>query len=223
MRVGLMRDYSSTVGCQALLYRGLSAVHRGLPTVHILYNPPMPSPQYAVVAYVKAPAGLFLEGLRREVYPAHAHLPAHLTILPPRRLLSAEPAAVAALRESCREVAPFEVVLGEVASFAPVTPTVFLQIEHGAYRMRELHDRLNLAVFQQDEPWPYMPHLTVVKMETLPEAAQALADAIARWAEFRETRRIRVEELTFVREVEGGGWADVAPVPLGRGVQQASR
>lgn len=175
----------------------------------------MPSPQYAVVAYVKAPAGLFLEALRREVYPRQAHLPAHLTMLPPRKLLAGEAAAIEALRQLCREVEPFEVVLGEVASFAPVTPTVFLQIEHGAYRMRELHDRLNLALFQQDEPWPYMPHFTVIKMATLPEAERAFADAQARWAQYRDTRRILVDQLTFVREADGG-WVDVAPVRLGK-------
>src|SRR3954470_21295215 len=147
-------------------------------------------PQYAVVAYVRDPVGHFVEELRREVYPQHAHLPAHLTMLPPRQLLGADAAAaqvsaIAELQALCRDVKPFEVTLGEVTSFAPVTPTVFLQIEHGAYRMRELHDRLNLALFQQDEPWPYMPHLTVIKVETLAEAERAFADAKARWERYQ--------------------------------------
>ena len=183
-------------------------------------------PQYAVVAYVRDPVGHFLEELRREVYPQHAYLPAHLTMLPPRQLLvsdtaatesdAAELAATQALQSLCREVEPFEVTLGEVASFAPVTPTVFLQIEQGAYRMRELHDRLNLRIFQQDEPWPYMPHLTVVKMTTLPEAETAFADATRRWAQYRGPRRVLVDQLTFVREAAGGHWVDVAPVRLGK-------
>ena len=177
-------------------------------------------PQYAVVAYVRDPVGQFLEALRREVYPQHAYLPAHLTMLPPRQLLGSEPAAersaTQALQTVCREIEPFEVTLGEVASFAPVTPTVYLKIAYGAQHMRELHDRLNLPLFQQDEPWPYEPHLTVVKRTTLPEAEVAFADARARWTQFHGPRRVLVEQLTFVRERADGRWIDVAPVRLGR-------
>ena len=89
--------------------------------------------------------------------------------------------------------------------------------------MRELHDRLNLQLFQQDEPWPYMPHLTVVKMVSLPEAEKAFAAATARWADYAGKRRILVEELTFVREGAAGRWMDIAPLRLGRSLQQASR
>ncbi|MDP9268222.1 MAG: 2'-5' RNA ligase family protein [Acidobacteriota bacterium] len=173
-------------------------------------------PQYAVVAYVRDPVGHFLEELRREVYPQYPHLPAHLTILPPRQLLAGEPAAVAALQALGRGIEPFEVTLGAVASFAPVTPTVFLEIAHGAHRMRELHDLLSLPLFQQDEPWPYEPHLTVVKVGTLPEAERAFADALARWAHYHGPRRLLVEQLTFVREGADSCWVDVAPVRLGR-------
>ena len=185
-------------------------------------------PQYAVVAYVRDPVGHFLEELRREVYPHHAHLPAHLTILPPRQLLgsqtdAAQLQAIQALQTLCCEIEPFEVTLGNVASFALVTPTVYLEIEHGAQRMRELHDRLNLPLFQQDEPWPYEPHLTVVKRTTLSEAETAFADARARWAQYHGPRRVLVDQLTFVREGDDGGWVDVAPVRLGRSVPQASR
>jgi len=177
-------------------------------------------PQYAVVAYVRDPVGHFLEELRREVYPQHPHLPAHLTMLPPRQLLGGESAATEALQTLCRELEPFEVTLGEVTSFAPVTPTVYLRIEQGADRMRELHDRLNLRLFQQDEPWPYEPHLTVVKVATLPEAELAFAGALTRWAKYHGPRRVLVEQLTFVREGADGCWVDVAPVRLGKSVHQ---
>jgi len=176
----------------------------------------MRQPQYAVVAYVRNEVGEFVESLRRELYPEHAHLPAHLTMLPPRQLLGGEGETVQALHELCRGVEPFEVAVGEVASFCPVTPTVFLQVEHGAYRMRELHDRLNTSLFQQQEPWPYMPHLTIVKVATLEQAEAARAQAAARWADYRASRRIVVDQLTFVREREGGRWLDLAPVRLGR-------
>ena len=180
-------------------------------------------PQYAVVAYVKRPIGPVVEELRRQLHPPHSHLPAHLTMLPPRQLLGGESETVEALQELCRGEEPFEVVLGGVASFMPVTPTVFLEVEHSAPRMRALHDRLNSRLFQQDEPWPYVPHLTIVKMETLPEAKAALATATKRWAEYEGSHRILVEQLTFVRESVEGGWIDLAPLRLGRAVSTPSK
>lgn len=179
-------------------------------------------PQYAVVAYVTNAIGVFVEDLRRELYPEHAHLPAHLTVLPPRRLITSEAQALETLQELCRNVGPFEVTMGAVTSFMPVTPTVFLQVEHGAYRMRELHDRLIASQFQPDEPWPYMPHLTIVKMDSFDKARLAQEVALERWSRYHGTQRILVEQLTFVREGENSRWIDIAPIRLGRTLTQPS-
>src|SRR5438093_210409 len=85
--------------------------------------------RYALVAYVRNPVGEFVEKLRRELHPELPHLAAHLTILPPRALQSTEPAAREVLEEVCSGVEPFEVTLGDVETFVPVTPTVFMRVE----------------------------------------------------------------------------------------------
>jgi len=176
----------------------------------------MTPPQYALVAYVRNSVGEFVESLRREFHPKHAHLPAHISVLPPRRLQGSERDALDILERVCRQVEPFEIVLGEVASFAPITPTVFVRVAHAAYRMRELHDRINSGALCADEPWPYMPHLTIVRMDTPEEIAPVLEEARRRWSEFRGSRRLLLEQLTFVREAGENRWTDLAPVPLGR-------
>jgi 2'-5' RNA ligase len=116
----------------------------------------------------------------------------------------------------CREVDPFEIVLGEVATFIPVTPTVFIRVAHAAYRMRELHDRLNLGPLRAQEQWPYMPHLTIVRMDTTEQAVPALEEARRRWETYPESRRVLIDQLTFVREAGANSWVDLAPIPLGR-------
>jgi len=173
-------------------------------------------PRYALVAYVTNPVGDFVQHLRRELHPDLPHLAAHLTVLPPRVLHGDELAALELLEEVCGHVAPFEIVLGEVETFVPVTPTVFIRVAHGAYRMRELHDRLNTEAFASSEEWPYMPHLTIVKMSTEPQAEQAYTLARDRWAEFPGSRRVEIRELTFVREEQENRWVDLAGIPLGR-------
>ena len=98
----------------------------------------MPGSRYALVAYVGKPVGDFIASLRRELHPELPHLAAHITILPPRVLKGSETSAIESLEQSCREVDPFEVTLGEVETFIPVTPTVFIRVAHAAVRMQEV-------------------------------------------------------------------------------------
>ena len=160
--------------------------------------------------------GEFVEKLRRELHPQLPHLSAHVTILPPRCLQGNEHSARELLAELCSSVDPFEITLGDVETFVPVTPTVFIRVAHAAYKMRELHDRLNTKSLLAGEEWPYMPHLTIVKMETERQAKDAFQIAHQRWNYYTGTRRVRIAELTFVREQHENKWVDLTPIPLGR-------
>jgi 2'-5' RNA ligase len=175
----------------------------------------MEPPQYAVVAYVKDGLGRFVEELRRAFDPLYGHLPAHITVLPPRCLQVPESEARRTLEALCRDQQRFEIAFGDVESFVPRTPVVFIRLAHAAYKMRELHDRLNTGPLLSDEPWPYMPHLTIIKSEE-PERAQVVLPEIReRWAQYQGSRRTLIDELTFVRQTQGLHWEDLAPIQLG--------
>ena len=176
----------------------------------------MPTPRYALVAYLRNPVGEFVEHLRQQLHPEHPHLAAHLTVLPPRPLNGSESAAREILEEVCSQVEPFTVTLGDVETFCPLTPTVFIRVAHAAYRMRELHDQLNTGALAFQEEWPYMPHLTIVKMGIESQAQEAYRVARDRWDHFKANRDILVSELIFVREEEPNRWVDLAEVRLGR-------
>jgi 2'-5' RNA ligase len=180
------------------------------------FYPDMQNPRYALVAYVKNPVGEFVENLRRELHPDLPHLAAHVTILPPRLLQGNETLALQMLEKMCALSEPFEVSLGDVVTFLPDSPTVYIRIDHGANRMCELHDRLNTQALAFNEEWPYVPHLTIVKMATQLPAKHAFRVACERWSRYSGERRILLEHLTFVREVEPDRWVDLAPVTLGR-------
>jgi 2'-5' RNA ligase len=170
---------------------------------------------YAAVTYVRSPAGMFVEEMRRDLHPAHTHADAHITVLPPRPLQGTEADAIQLLREMCRSVAPFEVTMGDVESFVPTTPTVFIRVAYGAYRIRELHDHLNQGPLLYCEPWPYMPHLTIVKLDTIDEARKVIGLARPRWDQCEDSRKIRIDTLTFVKG-NGERWMDLATIPLGQ-------
>ncbi|MGA8621057.1 MAG: 2'-5' RNA ligase family protein [Candidatus Sulfotelmatobacter sp.] len=175
----------------------------------------MPSLRYALVAYVKTPVGEFVENLRRELHPDLPHLAAHLTLLPPRPLQGSEGEALLLLARICGRAEPFEVTLGDMESFVPTTPTVYIAVAHGASRLEELHRQLNNLSLACAEEWPYIPHLTVAKMATEEAADQALEIARRRWRQYSGSRRILLDRLTFVREDAPNCWVDLAPVPLG--------
>jgi len=176
----------------------------------------MQNPRYALVAYVKSPAGEFIENLRRELHPDLPHLAAHLTILPPRPLRGSEASALQILERVCGDEEPFEVSLGAVGTFVPVTPTIFIRIEAAAQRMTDLHQKLNIDGLQFAEEWPYIPHMTIAKMGAVQLAKSAYETARQRWQEYSGSRRILLEKLTFVREESPNCWADLAAVLLGR-------
>jgi 2'-5' RNA ligase len=178
--------------------------------------------RYALVAYLRNPIGEFVESLRRELHPELPHLAAHVTLLPPRYLSASESAAIDTLEEICKQFEPFEVSLGEVETFIPVTPTVFIRVAHAAYRMRELHDQLNINGLACQEEWPYMPHLTIVKMGAEDQAQHAYRVARTRWSEFDEPRCIEIRDLTFVREEAQNRWADLAGIRLGQMLAKSS-
>ncbi len=81
--------------------------------------------------------------------------------------------------------------------------------------MQELHRHLNQEIFAFAEEWPYVPHLTIAKMQTEQEAAHAVQIARQWWRDYPGSRRILLDRLTFVREEAPNCWIDLAPVPLG--------
>ena len=100
-------------------------------------------------------------------------------------------------------------------TFVPVTPTVYIRVEGGAARMRELHSKLNTEALEFQEEWQYIPHVTIVKMTSEPPAQTAFQMAHERWAKFSGSRRILLERLIFVREDLRADapncWVDLAP------------
>ena len=156
-----------------------------------------------------------MENLRRELHPTCPHLAAHITFLPPRPLQGTESAALQLLEGICGQTEPFEVTLGDVDTFVPATPTVYIRVAHAASRLEELHGQLNAHELAFAEEWPYIPHLTIAKMPSEEAANQALEMARKRWREYSGSRRILLDRLTFVREDAENHWVDLAPVLLG--------
>lgn len=175
--------------------------------------------QSAVVCYLNGDLAKFAETLRSQLAPEQSHLRAHITLLPPRLIKThadgAHAAATEALRSAGLQLAPLRISLDHVESFLPLHPTVYLRVHHGARHLRSIYETLNSGDFAVDDPWPYMPHLTLA---TLPDARQtraALAQAEQHWQRYQGEREFTLTEMTLVREDTPEHWTDIETILWG--------
>ena len=191
----------------------------------------MEARQYAVVSYLNGPLAEFAERLRARLTPGQAHLRAHITMLHPRLLavgpaVSApqvknlaftehEIAACAIVDRASAQLAPIRVSLGDIATFAPAHPTVYLPVEDGARHLRYLNSLLKVGVLDSPEPWEYVPHLTLATLADNAAAFCASQVAAAAWQDYRGPRAALIEELSLVREESPDRWLDLHNANLG--------
>lgn len=186
--------------------------------------------QYAVVSYLNGPLAEFAQGLRRHLAPDQAHLRAHITMLHPRylpnsletwqrtatsSLTEAERAACAIVDRACAQLASIRVSLGDVATFAPAHPTVYLPVKDGARHLRYLNDLLKSGPLNSPEPWEYVPHLTLATLPDNDSTVRAGLIAAEHWRAYRGPREFLIEELSLVREDSPGRWLDLYTASLG--------
>ena len=167
---------------------------------------------YALVIYLPEPLGSILDELRLEMVPGcNPH--AHISVLPPRPLLSTPQEAIAEAHNAMAGFPPFEIELGQIELF-PVTDVIYISVEGGTTQLRQMHRTLNQGALAYEEPFPYHPHLTLAQ-ELPPGRVQPLFElANRRWRQFRGPRTFRAEHTVFVRNTRGNQWTDLASSPL---------
>lgn len=168
---------------------------------------------FALVTYIPAPLGEFLDELRRELVPQDDPR-AHISLLPPRPLAGGWRQAWVEVRNTLRNRAPFDVELTGIRMF-PVTDVVYLEVGLGARELCDIHSVMNASSLAFEEPFAYHPHVTLA--QDIPgrdvPAVRELAEQ--RWREFRGPRRFRAERAVFVQNTIRDRWLDLAAYELG--------
>ncbi|MDP9112311.1 MAG: 2'-5' RNA ligase family protein [Acidobacteriota bacterium] len=173
---------------------------------------------FALVSYLEGPLAALLDQIRHDFAP-DSRAKAHLTILPPRPLASfGSPTAVAQalqqLQGRLQDFAPFNVELGDIEVF-PETHVIYVSIKHGFEELERVHDALNGGCLSCKEPHSYHPHVTVVQELAPVDVLNAAQFARWRWSEFKHSRKVRVDRLTFVQNNQENYWTDLAMLDLG--------
>jgi 2'-5' RNA ligase len=168
---------------------------------------------FALVCYLPGPLGVFLDRLRAELVTSCVAR-SHVTILPPRQLISPETLAKEQIAVRVPDYPPFRVDLGEVEVF-PVTKVIYLGLNSGNADLHHMHDSLNCGALRFEEPYIYHPHVTLAQGLAPEHVEDATKLAAARWREFKHSRSFQVDTLTFVQNTSVNCWLDLVEYELG--------
>ena len=168
---------------------------------------------FALVTYIPAPLGEFLDHLRRELVP-HDDPRAHVSLLPPRPLAGEWRQAWAEVRNALEHRAAFEVELTGIRTF-PVTDVIYLEVGAGSAELCDIHAAMNSNSLAFHEPFAYHPHVTLAQDIAHQDVAHVLERAERHWREFRGPRSFRAERAVFVQSTISDRWLGLAEYRLG--------
>lgn len=161
------------------------------------------------------PASCEVDGLRRALGDTSwGTVPAHITLVPPVNVRHEElDLAVGTLRAAAAaQPGPLQVEIGPPATFWPVSPVVYLQVNgHNEVMagLGQLHQGVLAGPLQRPERWPWVPHVTLA--DDAPP--QQVAPMVGALASFRLA--IEVDRVVLMEE-SGRQWAPLADACLGR-------
>jgi 2'-5' RNA ligase len=167
---------------------------------------------FALVSYIPAPLGEFLDRLRRELVPSDDPR-AHVSLLPPRPLAGGWRQAWDEVRNTLQRRPAFDVELTGIRTF-PVTDVIYLEVGAGAAELCEIHAAMNSNSLAFEEPFAYHPHVTLAQDISHQHVADLIKLAERRWQEFRGQRSFRAERAVFVQNTISDRWLDLAEYRL---------
>ncbi|MCC3272869.1 2'-5' RNA ligase family protein [Arthrobacter zhangbolii] len=110
--------------------------------------------------------------------PMAAVIPAHITLVTTTETSDWD-ATVDHVREVAAAQEPFRVTLQGSASFRPVSPVVYVNVDQGFDECIALHKELQSGPLARDLVFPFHPHVTVahdVSEQSMDEAVRRLDD-----------------------------------------------
>lgn len=158
----------------------------------------------ALVYYLPAPLGTFLDEMRRS-FPAQKGGRAHLTFLAPRPLALPADRAREIIRSTLDSFEAFDVELTEVFRF-PTSNVIYIGVGQGSESAHGIHEALNKALPAYPEPFDYRPHISLVYPTEGADLDRLEAAATEAWKTCGLTKRFRVENVDFLQNTGSGDW-----------------
>jgi 2'-5' RNA ligase len=163
-----------------------------------------------VALMIPDPVRREIDGLRRGLGDgALGRVAPHLTLVSPVNVREDDvPAALALVRRAAADMHPFDLQLGPVASFHPVTPTVYLAVGGDVGAVHRLRDAIFTRPLIRTIDHAFVPHVTIahdLPVERIAGAIEALRTYLV---------EVAVDRVHLLQEVgleEGGRvWEPIA-------------
>lgn len=172
----------------------------------------VPRRRLGVALLVPPPIATEIDGLRRALGDGSlGRIPAHMTLVPPVNVPEAAMTdAVAVLRDAARSTGPIDVRIGPGATFAPVTPVVYLAVDGDVGAVHGLRDLVFRPPLARTLTHPFVPHVTVaddMAPARIPAAVAALAGYVV---------DVRIASVHLLEERRGHVWEPIAEAPFSR-------
>jgi 2'-5' RNA ligase len=174
--------------------------------------PGEPINQYALVTYLPAELGAYLDQLRKELVTS-CQARSHLSILPPRPLAVPINQAESQLDRFARRMQPTVIKVGNVEVF-PLTGVIYLELQSGQQQIESMHASLNSEAFAFDEPYPFHPHITLAQNFLPCDSPRCLDLGRQRWAEYTGPREFLLDRVVFVQNSCTNCWSDLRTFKL---------
>lgn len=125
-----------------------------------------------VALLIPPPVGVEIDALRKAVGDDDvSRIAPHITLVPPvnvREEMIED--AVELLATAAAAISPLHLVLGPVATFAPVSPTLHLEVGGDLDDLRALRDEVFAGPLLRNLTHPFVPHVTLIEDTTRIEA-----------------------------------------------------
>ena len=174
----------------------------------------MPRRRLGVAVLLPEPVSTEIRGLRRALgTPSTETQPPHITLVPPvnvrsDRLLEAGDA----LRAAAAQSGALRLTFGPVATFAPVSPVVYLAVGGDVAELAALRSALLVAPLERRIDRPFVPHVTLHEDADPPLLSGAPAVLGAYSAEFH------VDRIHLLEQGQDLVWRPIYDAALARPV-----
>ena len=165
-----------------------------------------------MVVVLDPPVSDQIDGLRRAVGdPSLTRVPPHITLVPPVNVRRDDlPAALEVLRSAAaRPPGRLSLALGQVSSFLPHNPVVYLSVGGDLDELGRLRDAVFQPPLERPLSWPWVPHVTVA--DGLPPARiPGVIEALGPYSAV-----VACDRLVLLEEGPGRTWSPLADAALG--------
>ncbi|HET7657104.1 MAG TPA: 2'-5' RNA ligase family protein, partial [Bacillales bacterium] len=115
------------------------------------------------------------------------------------------------IHEIARNTSPFTLRVLKVGSFHPDNNVIYFRVQDTDGLM-DLHEKLNEGSLQREEPYTFVPHITIAQKLSDAEHADVYNSLRMRNIEHEET----IDRFQLLYQLENGSWTVYETFHLGR-------